>query len=317
MADILTITFNPCIDKSTLVEMLKPEKKLRCTAPVFEPGGGGINVARGIKKIGGEAVAVYPSGGYSGKFLNVLLERENIPAIAIETRQHTRENMIVLEISTNQQYRFGMPGPQLFEDEWGKCLQAIEANHSDYIVASGSLPTSVPEDIFARISKIAKKQNRKLVVDTSGEALRSAMEEGVYLIKPNLGELSWLAGKDELETNEIEPVAKELILTRNCEIVVVSMGALGAMLITKDGACKVDAPIVKRKTTVGAGDSMVAGMVFYISRKKKLEEALQYGVACGTAATLNTGTSLCKIEDVERLFAQIKSRPIFLDRTGV
>lgn len=312
MADILTITFNPCIDKSTTVEMLKPEKKLKCTAPVFEPGGGGINVARGIKKIGGEAIAVYPSGGYSGKFLNVLLERENIPSIAIETRQHTRENMIVLEIVTNQQYRFGMPGPQLFEDEWEKCLQTIEDNHSDYIVASGSLPTGVPGDIFARISKIAKKQNRKLVVDSSGEALRTAIEEGVYLIKPNLGELSWLAGKEELETNEIEPVAKELILTKNCEIVVVSMGALGAMLITKDRACKVDAPIVKRKTTVGAGDSMVAGMVFYISRNKNLEEVLQFGVACGTAATMNTGTSLCKKEDVERLFAQIKSQPIFL-----
>lgn len=306
MTDIVTITFNPCIDKSTSVNALKPEKKLRCSAPVFEPGGGGINVARAIKKIGGEAIAIYPSGGYSGKFLNVLLERENISTIIIGTRQHTRENMIVLETATNQQYRFGMPGPQLFEDEWKQCLQAIEDNHSDYIVASGSLPTGVPEDIFARISRIARKGNRKLIVDSSGEALRLAIEEGVYLIKPNLGELSRLAGKEELETNEIEPAAKDLILKGNCEIVVVSMGALGAMLITKEGACKVDAPIVKRKTTVGAGDSMVAGIVFYISQKKNLEEVLQYGVACGTAATLNAGTSLCKKEDVERLFAQIK-----------
>jgi 6-phosphofructokinase 2 len=306
MTDIVTITFNPCIDKSTSVNALKPEKKLRCSAPVFEPGGGGINVARAIKKIGGEAIAIYPSGGYSGKFLNVLLELENISAITIETRQHTRENMIVLETATNQQYRFGMPGPQLFEDEWKQCLQAIEDNHSGYIVASGSLPPGVPVDIFARISKIAKKENRKLIVDSSGEALRLAIEEGVYLIKPNLGELSNLAGKEELETNEIELAAKDLILRGNCEILVVSMGALGAMLITKEGACKVDAPIVKRKTTVGAGDSMVAGIVFYISQKKSLEEALQYGVACGTAATLNAGTSLCKKEDVERLFAQIK-----------
>lgn len=313
MTDILTITFNPCIDKSTSVETLRPEKKLRCSAPVFEPGGGGINVAGAIKKLGGDAIALYPSGGYSGKFLNVLLEREHIPAFTIETRQHTRENMIVLDNATNQQYRFGMPGPQLFEDEWEKCLQAIEAKHSGYIVASGSLPTGVPEDIFARISKIAKKQTRKLIVDSSGEPLRLAIKEGVYLIKPNLGELSSLAGKEELETNEIEPAAKDLILRGNCEIVVVSMGALGAMLITKESTCKVEAPIVKRKTTVGAGDSMVAGIVFYISQNKNLYEALQFGVACGTAATLNAGTSLCKKEDVEKLFIQIKSQTTFLN----
>lgn len=311
MTEILTITFNPCIDKSTSVEILKPEKKLRCAAPVFEPGGDGINVARGVKKLGGEALTIYSCGGYSGKFLNVLLERENISAITIETRQHTRENMIVLDNATNQQYRFGMPGPQIFEDEYEKCLETIGRNYSSYIVASGSLPPGVPEDIFARISKIAKEQNRKLIVDSSGEALRLAIAEGVYLIKPNLGELSRLVGKDELETNEIEPAAKDLILRGNCEIVVVSMGALGAMLFTNNNTYKVEAPIVKRKTTVGAGDSMVAGIVYYISQKKNLEEALQYGVACGTAATLNTGTSLCKKEDVERLFTQVKNQTKF------
>lgn len=313
MPDIITVTFNPCIDKSTSVEILKPEKKLRCAAPVFEPGGGGINVARAIKKLGGEALSVYPSGGYSGKFLNILLEQENLSALTIETRQHTRENMIVLDNGTNQQYRFGMPGPQLFEDEWKQCLETIEENYSRYIVASGSLPPGVPEDIFARISKIAKKQNRKLIVDSSGEPLRLAIEEGVYLIKPNLGELSRLVGKEELETNEIGPAARDLILRGNCEIVIVSMGALGAMLITKEYTYKVEAPIVKRKTTVGAGDSMVAGIVYYISRKKNLEEALQYGVACGTAATLNAGTSLCKKEDAEGLFIQIQNAGIDIE----
>jgi 6-phosphofructokinase 2 len=306
MADICTITFNPCIDKSTSVNALKPETKLRCSVPVFEPGGGGINVARAIKKLGGEAIAIYPSGGYSGKFLNLLLEKEHISVHQIETQQHTRENMIVLDRATNQQYRFGMPGPQLFEDEWKQCLKAIEESRSDYIVASGSLAPGVPEDIFARISKIAKKENRKLIVDSSGEALRLAIAEGVYLIKPNLGELSRMVGKDELETNEIVPVAKDLILKGNCEIVVVSMGALGAMLITKEYVYKATAPIAKKRTTVGAGDSMVAGIVFYISQKKTLEESLRYGIACGTAATLNQGTSLCGKEDVERLLTQLE-----------
>ena len=311
MPNIITITFNPCIDKSTTVSVLKPESKLSCTPPVFEPGGGGINVARAIKKLGGEAIAVYPSGGYTGKFLNILLAQESIPELNIETQKHTRENMIVLDIATNQQYRFGMPGQHLSEDEWQRCLQTIEANHSEFIVASGSLPPGVPADIFAMLAKMAKKQNRKLIVDTSGEALLRAVEEGVYMIKPNLGELSKLAGKETIETNDIEPLAKHLIRNGNCKIVVVSMGAVGAMLVSREATYKVEAPIVKSQTTVGAGDTMVAGIVLYISQRKSLLEALQYGVACGTAATINAGTALCNKEDVDRLYELIKEEKKF------
>lgn len=310
MTDIITLTFNPCIDKSTSVNALKPEKKLRCSLPVFEPGGGGINVARAIKKIGGEAIAIYPSGGYSGKFLNLLLEEENLSVLTVETKHQTRENMIVLDKATNQQYRFDMPGPQLFENEWQQCLRMAKENNSKFIVASGSLPPGVPVDIFARISKIAKKGNRKLIVDSTEEALQAALEEGVYLIKPNIGELSELAGKDELQSDEIEPAAKDLVNSGKCEIVVVSLGALGAMLISKEQVFKISAPPVKIKSTVGAGDSMVAGIIFYISKGKSLYEALQFGVACGTAATLNNGTGLCRKEDVDKLYERIKPKSI-------
>lgn len=305
MTDIITITFNPCIDKSTSVNALQPEKKLRCTAPVFEPGGGGINVARAIKKIGGEAVAIYPSGGYSGKFLNLLLEKENLSVLTFEIKHQTRENMIVLDRATNLQYRFDMPGSELFENEWQQCLQLIEENDSEFIIASGSLPPGVPLDIFARISGIAKKGNRKLIVDSTEEVLQSALEEGVYMIKPNIGELSRLVGKEELLSDEIEPAAKDLINKGKCEIVVVSLGASGAMLVSREEVFRISAPIVKTKSTVGAGDSMVAGIISFIAKGKGLREALQYGVACGTAATLNSGTELCRKEDVERLFKEI------------
>ena len=147
MSNILTITFNPCIDKSTSVAALAPEKKLKCSRPTFQPGGGGINVARAIKKLGGEATAVYPAGGYSGKFLKVLLDQENIKSLIVETAQHTRENMIVLDASSNLQYRFGMPGQELSQDEWRRCVQLVEETDSEYIVASGSLPPGVPADV--------------------------------------------------------------------------------------------------------------------------------------------------------------------------
>ena len=279
---------------------------MKCTPPVFEPGGGGINVARAIKKLGGRVTAIYLAGGYSGKFLTQLLESDEIPSIVIETRQHTRENMIVLDTSTNLQYRFGMPGPTIYENEWQQILTEIEKiNDAEFIVASGSLPDGVPTNIFARIADIAKSKNAKFIVDTSGEALKDAVNEGVYLLKPNLGELSLLAGKEDLNGNEVIKVARDLINKGRCEIIVVSMGAAGAMLITKNETQQIIPPLVKRNSTVGAGDSMLAGIVLSLSRQKSLLEAVQYGVACGTAATLNSGTQLCKLEDVEKLFAEI------------
>jgi len=307
MSSIVTITFSPCIDKSTSVAVLAPEIKLRCTTPKLEPGGGGINVARALKKLGGEATAIYPAGGYTGKFFTQLMEKENIPSIVIETINHTRENMIVLDESTNQQYRFGMPGTLLLETEWQQCLQVITAAvRVDYIVASGSLPPGVPLDIFARIAMIAKKKKSKLVVDTSGEPLIHAADEGVFLLKPNLGELSSLAGKKELQPDEVNDIAAGIIAKGKCEVMVVSMGATGAILVTNAIEEKITPPPVIRKSSVGAGDSMVAGIIFFLSRGKSLVEAVQYGVACGTAATLNPGTELCKKEDADRLYTLIQ-----------
>jgi 6-phosphofructokinase 2 len=149
---------------------------------------------------------------------------------------------------------------------------------------------------------IAKNKKAKLIADTSGEALKYAAKEGVYLLKPNLGELSSLVDKDYLQPDEAANAAKQIIKKGNCEVVVVSMGAAGAMLITKIITKNFLPPLVERKSTVGAGDSMVAGIVLSLSIGKSLEEAVQYGVACGTAATMNDGTELCRLQDVENLY---------------
>ena len=303
MPSIITITFNPAIDKSTTVAALIPEKKLKCTTPFYEPGGGGINVARAIIKLGGEATAVYLAGGYTGKAFTELLIKESVASIVIETAGSTRENLIVVQNASNQQYRFGMPGPHIHEHEWKECLNVIEKiNGIDYIVASGSLPNGVPTDIFARIAVIAKMKKARLIVDTSGEALTQAVNKGVYLIKPNLGELSSLVGKEELNIELVDDVARTVIEKGKCEVVVVSMGPAGAMLVTKEMAQQIIPPAVIRKSTVGAGDSMVAGMVLSLSQNKSLIETVQYGVACGTAATMNSGTELCRKEDAEHLY---------------
>lgn len=311
MGKIVTLTFNPVIDKSTTIARLIPEKKLRCKAPTFEPGGGGINVARAIKKFGGEAIAVYPAGGYSGNFLQILMKEEGIDSVVIETQKHTRENLIVVDESTNQQYRFGMPGPELSEQEWKLCLQKIrDMDDIEFIVASGSLNPGMPEDIYGQLAVLAKEEGAKLIVDTSGEPLKHAAKAGVYLLKPNLAELSSLVGKEEINDEMVDDVAKQLIDEGKCEIVVVSMGATGAMLISKDEAYHMVPPPVKKKSTVGAGDCMVAGIIYSLSKGEGLKEALKYGVASGTASTMNPGTSLAKPEDVHKLHKLIREHVI-------
>jgi 6-phosphofructokinase 2 len=202
-----------------------------------------------------------------------------------------------------------MPGPPLLEKEWKQCLQVIEETSGiEFIVASGSLPPGVPVNIYAQLAVIARKKNAKLVVDTSGEALKYAADEGVYLLKPNLGELSSLAGKNYLQDDEIEAAAKQVIAKGNCEVMVVSMGNKGAILFSKTRTIRVTPPPVEIKSTVGAGDSMVAGIVYALSLGKDLETALQYGVASGTAATLQPGTELCSKEATEKLLAIIRQK---------
>lgn len=312
MSTIVTITFNPCIDKGITVPLLVPDKKLVCSITTVEPGGGGVNVARAITKLGGEACAIYPSGCCTGKHFGDLLQLEKVPVKVIEIGGETRENIILKDMATGQQYRFGMPGPILQEKEWHDCLQAInEFEDISYIVASGSLPPGVPANIYSRIAAIAKRKNARMVVDTSSEFLAHSIRDGVYLLKPNMEELSALTGKTVLTEAEAEESARDLIVCGYCEIVVVSMGAGGAMLVTKDETWRAIPPVVKPVSTVGAGDSMVAGVVLSLSNKKSFREVLHFGVACGTAATLHPGTGLCRTDDVMKILKDIRVYPLF------
>ena len=307
MQKIVTITLNPSIDKSTSVKGIVPEKKLRCAEPKFEPGGGGVNVSRAIKKLGGDSTAIYFAGGYSGKFFTSLLGLEGIDSLVVPIAEQTRENMIVVDESTNLQYRFGMPGPTIKPGEVEHFFSLLhEMKDVQYVVASGSLPDGVDDDFFINLADICKKNNTKLIVDTSGEPLRKAINEGVYMIKPNLGELSMLNGVEELNDEDIVTSARSIIEKGGAEVIVVSMGASGACLVTKDATYNCPSPAVRKKSTVGAGDTMVAGMVLAMLNGYPWQDVLRYGVAAGTATTMNSGTELCKKNDVERLFSYLK-----------
>ena len=309
MNKIITITLNPAIDKTTSTDKVVPEKKLRCAYPTFEPGGGGINVSRALAHMGCESLAMYFAGGYSGDFLKDLLKEENIPSVIIPIKGNTRTNIIVVDKSTQLQYRFGMVSPPVEEGDWRMFLQQLEKQSGyEYVVASGSLPDGVPIDFFGRVASIVKKQNARLIVDTSGDALKHAMFEGVFMVKPNINELGSLYGKELFMKEEIVMAARSIILNKGCEVMVVSMGKEGAILVTKEEDYQIIPPQITIKSTVGAGDSMVAGMIFALSKGMEWQDVLCYGIAFGTAATMNEGTALCKKKDVELLFKEMSQQ---------
>jgi len=301
---VLTITLNPTVDKSCEVENIKPEKKLRCSQPLYEPGGGGINVSRGLSRLGVPSIAFFTSGGRTGKKLEELLGKEGIEVMAFDVAAETRENFIVVDSSNNEQYRFGMPGEEISNEE-ADAMRDKLLNLSpfpDIVVISGSLPPGISPNYLRSLVKALKAKQARVVLDTSGEALSEAIEEGVYLLKPNLGELSRLADMGDLDNESADEAARQLIDEGKARAVVVSMGPQGAYLVTGDDTIHVPAPSVKKRSTVGAGDSMVAGMVAIMAESGSMADMVRMGVACGTAATMSKGTGLFTKEDAEKLY---------------
>jgi 6-phosphofructokinase 2 len=197
------------------------------------------------------------------------------------------------------------------KEEWEKVLDIISnVEGIEFLVASGSIPTGVTPDIFSRLSQIARQKNINFIADTSGEALQNALNEGLFLIKPNLNELSSLVGKTELSIEEVPLLASKLIESGKCKYMVVSLGASGAMMVTEKECIQMIPPKVKSISTVGAGDSMVAGITYSLSEGKTIHEAVKYGIACGTAATLNPGTELCHKKDADEIFKTIIEKRI-------
>jgi 6-phosphofructokinase 2 len=309
MQTIVTLTFNPALDKSIVIQELVPDRKLKCSEPVYRPGGGGINVARAITILGGNPTAVFFSGGFAGNKIKSLLAQEGVGAIPIPISGITRENLVIFDQSKQQQYLLDMPGPTITEFEWEMCLNQIGSfSHLTYLVISGSTPASIPASAFMQLANIANKKNARLIVDTSGAALLQAVNAGVYMIKPNLRELGLLAGIDNINPQNAAEAAREIIKKKNCEVIIVSTGAGGAILITQTQTIPVTPPPATVKSTVGAGDSLVAGIIMGLTQNKDLLNAVHYGVACGTAATLNPGTELCRKADAERLFKKIQNQ---------
>lgn len=307
MTDIVTITLNPAVDLSTSVERIIPVAKLRGTSQRRDPGGGGINVARVIRRLGGDVSAIYPIGGTTGDLLRKLLERESVPSRTFAIAEETREDFFVNEISTRQSYRFILPGPQLNEREWRECLQLLSAitPFPRIVVASGSLPGGVPDDFYARVARIAKERGAKMILDTSGQALATAVAEGVDLIKPNLREMRELTGREPAGAAEWEAAARALVNGGKVAVVALTMGHLGAAMVTKDRVLRAQPLPITPLSAVGAGDSFLGALIWQLASGADLEQCFRQAAAAGAAALLHPGTELCLPDDIKQLAQQV------------
>ena len=264
MVAIVALSINPAIDVSTSVDRVIPIRKLRCTPGKRDPGGGGINVARVVHRLGGIVAAVYPTGGDTGQLLRRLVDHEGIQSVMLRAAEETREDFTVLEKATGNQFRFVLPGPKLAEREWRDCLETIASfkGRTEFVVASGSLPPGVPEDFYAALARVAKDMDAKFILDTSGPPLEAALEEGVYLVKPNLHELGQLVHAPLNYQDAWVEASRGLVRAGRAEIVALTLGDKGALLITRNQVWRAQGLPIKPVSAVGAGDSFLGAMVW-------------------------------------------------------
>ena len=311
MPQLLTFTPNPALDVATTVAQLLESHKMRGEAPQLHPGGGGVNVARVLHRLGAEVLALYPAGGAQGQRLHQLLQAEGVPDLPLPVAGETRQSFTVHERSTGREYRFVLPGPELSTEEWQGALARLRtelerATAPALLVCSGSLPPGVPSEGHADLVRLGHEMGVRVALDTSGPALRAALEVGVWLLKPSLRELSDWAG-EALPTRSAQRQAAERLLARGqAQIVALSLGSEGAMLVTPEVCLHAKALPVHVRSSVGAGDSFLAGLLWSLARGDAPEQALGWASAAGAAAVASSGTALCTAADMARLQPQVE-----------
>lgn len=302
MAEILTVTLNPTIDIFSEADVVRPTRKTRTANTRHSPGGGGINVARVIASLGGDAEAVFLAGGEIGSLLDRLLGEEGIRRHPIPIVGQTRIGYIVREKSTGLEYRFVPTGPTVHSHELQPCFQTIESHRGSYVVASGSLPEGVPMDTYARIAGIAASRGARFILDSSGTGLQTTLEKSkVFLVKPSLGELERLVGR-KLNEADASQAAAGIVARGAAEFVAVTLGADGALLASSSGVVRLPAIHVRVRSAVGAGDSFLGAMIWALSEHKTPEEAFRLGLAAGAAKATTPGTQLCHRADIFDLY---------------
>jgi 6-phosphofructokinase 2 len=302
-ARIVTLTVNPAVDLATQAESVQPGHKIRTFGERYDAGGGGINVARVISELGGNALSLFASGGVTGRFIEEMMTTAKVPWQAVRIQGACRISVTVRDQSNGQEYRFVPRGPELTASDCANILAALGDVEADWVVASGSLPPGVAADFYAKAAEVVSARGAKFALDTSGTALTSSLGHGVSLLKPSLSELETIVGQEVRSLPDQMAQAKRLVASGAAQMVALTLGAGGAILATAERVIHSPAFAVSERTGVGAGDSFLAGLVFGLAGRQTIEDALRLALACGASAVQGIGTAQVQRATVEALLA--------------
>ncbi|MBC8274512.1 MAG: 1-phosphofructokinase [Chloroflexi bacterium] len=304
---IATVTLNPSLDKIATVEELVVDEANRWTSLRRDPGGKGINVSRVVHELGGETIAYGFIGGIDGETLKHLLQQQGVPFDFTPIQGEIRSNFIITDLKTRRQTRIDAPGPRISRDELRKLIDKITRikPKPDFMVFAGSVPPGVPTDIYRQLIEKAKKSGIKTVLDSDNKWLKEGINAKPNVIKPNVHEAEELLETHLRDQAAIVEAVKTLV-NRSIDVAAISRGKDGLIVANGEKILKITPPQAEVRSTIGAGDSTIAGLVLKLSQGHGIEEASRWAVASGTAAVLTPGTELCRREDVERLLPQVK-----------
>jgi 1-phosphofructokinase/6-phosphofructokinase 2 len=306
---IVTLTPNPSVDRAISIDALRRGEVHRATASRIDPGGKGVNVSRALAAQGVPTTAVLPSGGPEGHLLEELLDAASVPHRAVPVAGAVRMNISVLE-PDGTTTKLNEPGPALSTAEVDALFAATRdaAAEAEWVAGCGSLPPGVSTDLYADLVRRVRAQGRRVAIDSSGAPMAAALAASPTLIKPNHEELAEAVGRDLPTLADVDAAARDLLAT-GIEIVAVSLGADGALLVTDDECVHAVATVTAPLSTVGAGDCMLAGLLHGLSSGLAPAESLATGVAWGAAAVTLPGSRVPSPDDVAAIRVDLTHRP--------
>lgn len=308
---IYTLTLNPAVDRELTVPMMEFDSVLRASEARVDFGGKGFNVSRLLKGMNEPSIAVGFLGGRAGELLQDGLQSLGIATDFVWVPEETRTNVSIVTQSHDHYIKVNEKGPLIGVTKQKELLNKIDslAKRGDWWVLAGSLPPGVADDFYARVVNVLNKHEAQAILDTSGESLKIGCAEKPYLLKPNAEEAHALTGLPMDTPSGIAAAAAE-IRRIGAQNVVVSMGKAGALLHTSEGTWLTHSPKIKEKNPIGAGDSMVGGLVWALTQGIALKEALGWGVASGAATASLNGTEVGSRPLIEQLFSQVRDESL-------
>jgi tagatose 6-phosphate kinase len=302
---ITTVTLNTSIDKAYVVDRLNKGEVMRVKQCTNTPGGKGLNVARVVKLCGEEVLATGIAGGFSGSYVEDMLKKQQVPCVFTHAAAETRSCINILE-SDGTSTELLEAGEPITQSELAEFFRKFKQliDRSDVVTISGSMPKGVDTNVYAKLIKLVKDKKKKVILDTSGEYLKEGIKACPTMIKPNSDEIEALLGVPVKNREEIIAGAKKL-QSLGIEMVVVSLGADGALVVTEDGVYHGKPPKLETVNTVGSGDSMVAALAVGLARGYDVEEALRYAVSVSAANTLTMTTGNFKEDDRKDIYEKV------------